>query len=566
MFTLYTGGYRVFYSTTSGGPWTEAGTTASKTDSEYEVTGLTFGQTYYFVAQTWTNYCSEVSSEYSSEVSAVINVNPVIAFNRSQLYFGAALGSGPPPSQTFVVISSGTGTANWTASGDSGWLSVNPTSGTAGTIVTVSVDPSGLSAGTYTGSIQVTDPTATNSPQAVTVHLEMKKVSQDQPPFGSFETPVHGSTVRSSVPVTGWALDDTGVRDVKIYREPVSGESQGLIYIGDAIMVEGARPDVEQAYPTYPNNYEAGWGYMLLTHFLPDGGNGTFTLHAVALDPSGHQTTLGTKTISCDNANAVKPFGAIDTPLPGGTASGTSYDNWGWALTPLPNEIIKGFTAITVWIDGVDVGNPYYGYYREDIATLFPGYANSNSANAVFTFDTTQYENGLHTISWTVRDSDGNTDGIGSRYFSIWNSPGARRIAHSAERIAESVACLEPVGIIKGYARGMEPQTVYPNNNGMINIEITQLERLEIHLGDLNSSSFIIHHSSFRSVYHVVGDELRPLPIGSTFDPAIGVFYWQPGPAFVRDYRFMFIEKDQYGEMKKKFLNIKISPKFPIDM
>jgi hypothetical protein len=141
-----------------------------------------------------------------------------------------------------------------------------------------------------------------------------------EPPFGSFDTPIEGSTVRSSVPVTGWALDDVGVESVKIYR----GENGGLAYIGDAVFVEGARPDVELMYPDYPNSDKAGWGYMLLTYFLPNGGNGTYTLHAIATDVEGNQVTLGTKTFTCDNANAVKPFGNIDTPAMGETVSGST--------------------------------------------------------------------------------------------------------------------------------------------------------------------------------------------------------------------------------------------------
>ncbi|NIM17494.1 MAG: DUF1565 domain-containing protein, partial [Candidatus Aminicenantes bacterium] len=92
-------------------------------------------------------------------------------------------------------------------------------------------------------------------------------------PFGQFDTPAHGSTVRSSVPVTGWALDNVAVTSVKIYRDPVSGEGGSNIYIGDAVLVEGARPDVEAAFPDYPNNSRAGWGYMMLTNFLPNNGN-----------------------------------------------------------------------------------------------------------------------------------------------------------------------------------------------------------------------------------------------------------------------------------------------------
>jgi parallel beta-helix repeat protein len=238
-------------------------------------------------------------------------------------------------------------------------------------------------------------------------------------PFGEFATPIDGSTVRSSIAVTGWALDNKGVQSVKIYRESEDGST--LVYIGDGVFVEGARPDVEAVYPGYPNNSAAGWGYMMLTNFLPNGGNGTFTLHAIAMDTDGNSVTLGTKQIFCDNANAVKPFGAIDTPAQGGTASGTNYRNQGWVLTPLPNKVPEDGSTIDVFIDGKKVGNVTYNIYRSDIAGFFPGYANSNGAMAYFDFDTTAYANGVHTIQWVATDNDGNTDGIGSRYFSIQN-------------------------------------------------------------------------------------------------------------------------------------------------
>jgi len=37
-------------------------------------------------------------------------------------------------------------------------------------------------------------------------------------PFGEFSTPPHNSTVMSSVPVTGWVLDDVEVVSVGIYN------------------------------------------------------------------------------------------------------------------------------------------------------------------------------------------------------------------------------------------------------------------------------------------------------------------------------------------------------------
>jgi len=101
---------------------------------------------------------------------------------------------------------------------------------------------------------------------------------------------------------------------------------------------------------------------------------------------------------------------------------GDHFINWGWVLTPQPNSIPFDGSTISVWVDGVSIGHPTYNNYRTDIASLFPGYANSNGAVGYFYLDTTAYKNGVHTIAWSARDNAGNVDGIGSRYFTIHNT------------------------------------------------------------------------------------------------------------------------------------------------
>jgi hypothetical protein len=375
---------------------------------------------------------------------------------------------------------------------------------------------------------------------------------------------VHNSTVRSSIPVTGWVLDDIGVESVKIYRK----EGGKLLHLGDGVMVEGARPDVEAAYPGYPHNYKAGWGYMMLTNFLPNQGNGTFTFHAIARDATGHQVTLGTKTITCDNTNAVKPFGAIDTPTQGGEASGSKFINWGWALTPQPNAIPTNGSTINAYIDGVYIGHPVYNLYRKDIAAFLPGYANSNGAVGYFYLDTTAYANGVHTIAWSVRDNAGNVDGIGSRYFNIQNTGGstaqsARRTAspaghtaQSAERIAQSTG---PIKIKKGCHLNSKPQRIYPGDNGSITINIKELERIEIILHEgTGGLAPLLGCTGFLKV----GSQLRTLPCGSTLDSKNGIFYWQPGLGYIGEYQLIFIIREKTGELTKKYIIIKINPKY----
>ncbi len=115
------------------------------------------------------------------------------------------------------------------------------------------------------------------------------------------------------------------------------------------------------------------------------------------------------------------PFGTIDTPAPGATVSGTAYVNFGWALTPQPASIPTNGSTITVYVDKKALGHPVYNQYRVDIATAFPGYANSQGAVGYFFIDTTKLANGLHTMSWVVTDNQGHAAGIGSRFFIVQN-------------------------------------------------------------------------------------------------------------------------------------------------
>jgi hypothetical protein len=248
------------------------------------------------------------------------------------------------------------------------------------------------------------------------------------PPFGSFDTPTASSSnVSGSVGFTGWALSSAGISVVDIWREPNPGEPAGLIYIGAANSVTGARPDVQAAYPNYPENASAGWGYLMLTNELPSNngswgvGNGTYNIHAIAHDLAGNSTDLGVKTIVVDNKDALAPFGGIDTPSQGGTVSGTAYVNFGWALTPLPAAIPMDGSTIWVYVDNVAVGHPVYNNPRSDIQALFPSLNNTNGAVGYFYIDTTKYTNGVHSIAWSVTDNAGHASGIGSRYFTVQN-------------------------------------------------------------------------------------------------------------------------------------------------
>jgi hypothetical protein len=345
-----------------------------------------------------------------------------LALNRSTLHVGATSNGGVrTPAQTVRVSGAPGEQPPWFILSASSFLVVQPLGD--GRTFSVELADVTLPAGLHTGSVVVASTDPGYSPATLAVSVEVTGAGTSTPPGGSFDTPSEGAVVFGEVAVTGWALDDVGIAGVDIYRSPLAGEPtqpNGLVFVGTATMVEGSRPDVQGTFPTLPMAERAGWGYLLLTNMLPNRGNGTFTLWAIARDYDGHSTTLGSRRIEGTNQSSVVPFGTIDTPAQGATVSGTVV-NFGWALTPPGATIPIDGSTITVYVDNVPIGHPVYNNPRSDIASLFPGYANTSGPVGYFMLDTTRYANGVHTISWLVVDSAGRAAGMGSRYFTIAN-------------------------------------------------------------------------------------------------------------------------------------------------
>ncbi len=568
------GDIKIEYSTDDKGTWsTIVGSTDNDGSHSWTVPNKPSSMCYVRLSEAVDGSPSSVSPNPFTITTG--EVGPGIALDRTALYFGSLmLTDAKTPPQKIMVSNSGIGTLKWMAVNTEQWLHIDSAAGTENGVITVSVNPWGVEPGTYTDTITVSDSQDEESYKEVAVTFIVYPARSDSAPIGGFDSPVHGSTVRSSVPVTGWALDDIEVERVSIWREGTKAEGGGKFLIGDAILVEGARPDVEPLYPTYPRNYKAGWGYMMLTHFLPGGGNGSYTLYAYAHDGGGHETYLGSKTITCDNANAVKPFGAIDTPAQGGEVYGARYRNNGWVLTPMPNKIPTNGSTITIYIDGVPVGNPAYGYAREDVAALFPDYANSTGPHGYSYLDTTTFANGVHTISWAAVDNAGNSDGIGSRYFiSVQNTGYGNSTGKAAGKAAGTIssdhksfgllsqldkvptAKAKPVDLVTGYGKTVKPVSLVPAKDGRVRVKMKEDGRIELRLARGSKG--------YRYTgYLAAGKELRALPVGSSLDAGKGIFYWQTGMAFLGKYELLFIGTDVNGKMFKLPVTVTIDPKF----
>jgi hypothetical protein len=510
-------------------------------------------------------------SQSAAAAPAAITVTPTT--------LDVATNTGASTTAQQITISQGSGTpVSWTVTIDQPWLQASPASGSGAKLVSISLEP-GVALPTTNSSAVVT--VTPSSGTAKTVQVTFTVIAgPGAVPFGTIETPADNTGgVTGSIPVTGWALDDIDIARVRVLRDPVAGEGSGEVLIGNAVLVEGARPDVAAAYPTLPHKTRAGWGYLLLTNMLPNQGNGTFRLSAYADDVDGHTVLLGSKTITCTNSTATAPFGAIDTPAQGETVSGTA-NNFGWVLSRGTRRADPpGGGNVRVVVDGAFLGSPAGWTSRPDLSSLFPvsEYSGINTAAGVYGLNTASLANGVHTIAWVVTDNLGVSSGIGSRYFSVLNGgslfaglsadmgstsdslviDGAATSNVTVSELGASAALASvdssPILARRGYAEETPFRRIGAAASGLATVQSEEMDRIELALSDQPGDRC--------TGYSVTAGVNAPLPVGSSLDPATCVFTWQAGLGFVGTYDFVFLRESSSHATVRRDVRVVLNAK-----
>ncbi len=217
-------------------------------------------------------------------------------------------------------------------------------------------------------------------------------------PAASEKTRVYIDLPNSSVQangtytIAGWATNDT--RSINAVSIRLDGNFIGTASYGSA------RPDVCAAFANQQDCPNVGWTYALNTTAFKDGQH---VLEAVAAAADGsHAIATTSFTIANANGTAANPIQMIiDTPLAGSSNSG-KITVAGWAFDP------SAFLNISIAVDtDSTIVNAYYpgafsattGLPRPDVCAVFNNAANCANSGWFYTLDTTQYPNGMHTLS-----------------------------------------------------------------------------------------------------------------------------------------------------------------------
>ena len=224
---------------------------------------------------------------------------PTIGLSLTSILFTGVQSGANPTNQTLSLTNTGGGTLSWSVSDTATWLTLSPASGTAPGSTTMSVNTSGLTAGSYNATITVAATGATNTPQAVPVTLTVAAASPTiglSPTSLSF-TGTQGGTnpAAKTVSITNtgggtlsWTVGDNGAW---LSLSPASGTAPGsaTASVNTAGLAAGTYNATITATATGATNTPQAVAVTLtvtapvsqsaiVTNMVPDGSGATVTI------------------------------------------------------------------------------------------------------------------------------------------------------------------------------------------------------------------------------------------------------------------------------------------------
>jgi len=239
---------QVGITTTIGGPWLRYSSDSSTTPANLRITPETAG----LPSGAYKGQI-QISAAGASNSPLTINVTVTVAGGTTSqltaapasLNFSAQLNGNPPPSQQ-IAIGSGTSTIGFTTNvSTSGtgtqWLHVDLASGNTPQILNVSVDPQGLTGGTYTGTINIIPNAQGVGPISVVVNLSVSTLpTLNIAPAGGFQFFFQTGTT-SAPPIQGLTLSTTS-GTLSMNLQATTGNGLPWLGVGQTQAIVGTTP------------------------------------------------------------------------------------------------------------------------------------------------------------------------------------------------------------------------------------------------------------------------------------------------------------------------------------
>jgi uncharacterized protein (TIGR03437 family) len=187
-------------------------------------------------------------------VAVTLTVAPAaagLAVSPQALTFNYAAGGAAPAAQSVAITNNGGGTLSWIASASAAWLGLSSTSGTAPAVLSVSVSPATLAAGSYSATVLIAATGSTG-----TVSLPVTLVVQGAPSTVNIAAVSNGASFQAGFASATW-LSITGTNLSQTTRTWQNSDFvNGLLpesLSGVSVTINGLAAYVEYISPTQLN-------------------------------------------------------------------------------------------------------------------------------------------------------------------------------------------------------------------------------------------------------------------------------------------------------------------------
>lgn len=278
--------------------------------------------------------------------------------------------------------------------------------------------------------------------------LQVKKELKGNIDEPSLNQQVNGNTLT----VRGWAINPSGVKEVKVY---IDGVLKGQAALGLS------RPDIASIYKeSYPNTSTCGYKLDVDISQL-SAGSKTVTVEQIGNDTT---TLKQTKTVVVKTLQAVS---RIDEPSEGQNISGNSIKVRGWAISS------TGVKEVKVYVDGKLKGTVNPNIARPDIKNAFSKYPGAETSGYELMVDLSDIAGGNKVIR-TEEIANDNSVNVSQKNINVKKLSSLGRIDEPSEGqvvTGNSVKvrgwAIAPSGIKKVniYLNGVLKGSVVPSNS-----------------------------------------------------------------------------------------------------